>query len=209
MKETQPILQSLAYFQSWGSQFALSVVFRPPVNTSAIENFREKSGLTLPDDLCQYLQITDGETRTSAGMIGNWRLMPIAEIQAAWGLLDKLAEKGAFIDQKPESSPYLREGWWHPKWVPVVTNDDGDYFCLDTDPPAPSRFGQVILYLQNQRQRPLIAGSLSAWFERIARDLAAGLYSFDPGEGFNCEAFMRSALEGKHVFDGFPGKPIA
>ena len=209
MKETQPIQQSLAYFQSWVSQFAPSVVFRPPAKPGAIDSFREISDLSLPEDLCQFLQVTDGETRTSAGMIGNWRLMPIAEIQAAWGLLDKLTEKGAFIDQKPESSPYLHKGWWHPKWVPVVTNDDGDYFCLDTDPPAPSRFGQVILYLQNQPQRPLIAGSLSAWFERIARDLAAGLYSFDPGEGFNCEAFMRSALEGKHVFDGFPGKPIA
>ena len=107
MKETQPIQQSLAYFQSWVSQFAPSVVFRPPANPAAIDNFREKSGLTLPEGLCQYLQVTDGETRTSAGMIGNWRLMPIAEIQAAWGLLDKLTVKGAFSDQKTENSPYI------------------------------------------------------------------------------------------------------
>jgi len=209
MNETQSIKESLVYLQSWASQFAPSVVFRPPANTSAIENFLEKSGLTLPEDLCQYLQVTDGETRASAGMIGNWRLMPMAEIQAAWGLLDKLTEKGAFSEKKPENSPYLREGWWHPKWVPVVTNDEGDYFCLDTDPPDPNRFGQVILYLQNQPQRPLIASSMRAWFERIARDLAASLYSFDPMEGFNCEGFMWSALEGKHLFDGLAGKRIA
>jgi cell wall assembly regulator SMI1 len=142
-------------------------------------------------------------------MIGNWRLMPLLEIQAAWGLLTKLAEKGAFSDRIPENSPYIHQAWWHPKWIPVVTNDEGDYFCLDTDPPDPNRLGQVLLYLQNQPQRPLIAGSLRAWFNRIAQDLAAGLYTFDPYEGFNNEGFMRSALEGKHLLDGLEGKLIA
>jgi cell wall assembly regulator SMI1 len=163
----------------------------------------------LPDDLIQYIQFTDGETPTSAGMIGNWRLMPLLEIQAAWGLLTKLAEKGAFSEQTPEKSPYIQQAWWHPSWIPVVTNDTGDYFCLDTDPPDHNRLGQVFLYLQNQPQRPLIAGSLAAWFDRIARDLADGLYSFDPLEGFNDEGFIKSALEGKHLFDGMEGKLIA
>lgn len=209
MTVTQPIERSLAYFQNWAAQFAPSIVFRPPVKPAALENFREKSGLPLPDDLIQYLQITDGEPRTSAGMIGNWRLMPLLEIQAAWGLLAKLAEKGAFSDRTPEKSPYIRGAWWHPSWLPVVTNDTGDYFCLDTNPPDPNRFGQVLLYLQNQPQRPLIAGSLTAWFDRIARDLADGLYSFDPWEGFSDEGFMKSALEGKHLLDGLEGKLIA
>ena len=209
MKAIQPIQQSLAYFQNWVAQFAPSIVFRPPVNPAALENFHEKSGLSLPDDLIQYLQITDGETRTSAGMIGNWCLMPLLEIQAAWGLLEKLGEKGAFLHKEPEKSPYLRDAWWHPTWVPIVSNDEGDYFCLDTDPPDPNRGGQVLLYLQNQPRRPLVASNLRTWFDRIARDLAAGLYIFDPYQGFNDEAFMKSALEGKHLFDGLEGKLIA
>jgi cell wall assembly regulator SMI1 len=209
MTVTQPIEQSLAYFQNWAAQFAPSIVFRPPGKPAVLENFQEKSDLTLPDDLIQYIQFTDGETPTSAGMIGNWRLMPLLEIQAAWGLLTKLAEKGAFSEQTPEKSPYIQQAWWHPKWIPVVTNDEGDYFCLDTDPPDPNRLWQVLLYLQNKSQRPLIAGSLEAWFDRIARDLADGLYSFDPLEGFSDEGFMKSALEGKHLFDGMEGKLIA
>ena len=209
MKAIQPIQQSLAYFQEWTSQYAPSVVFRPPAKPAAIENFREICGLRLSEELSQTLLITDGETRTSAGMIGNWRLMPIIEIQAAWGLLEKLGEKGAFLHKEPEKSPYLRDAWWHPTWVPIVSNGEGDYFCLDTDPPDPNRGGQVLLYLQNQPQRPLIASSLHIWFDRIARDLAADLYAFDPYQGFNDEGFMKSALEGKHLLDGLEGKLIA
>ena len=209
MNASQPIEQSLAYFQNWAAQFASNIVFRPPVNPTALENFREKSGLILPSDLIQYLQITDGETSTSAGMIGNWRLMPLLEIQAAWGLLGKLAEKGAFSELTPEKSPYIRQAWWSPSWIPIGTNDTGDYFCLDTDPPDPTRFGQVLLYLRNRPQRPLIAGSVRTWFDRIISDLKAGFYTFDTYEGFNNEGFMKSSLEGKHLLDGLEGKLIA
>lgn len=208
MRETQSIQNSLAFFQKWTSQHAPSVVFRPPAKPAAIENFRKKTGLNLPEELNQTLLIADGETRSSAGMIGNWRLMSINEIQAAWGLLGQLVEKGAFSDQIPEKSPYIRQTWWHSSWIPVSTNDTGDCFCIDTDPPDLQRAGQVLLYLHHQPQRALIASSLSAWFDRIARDLADGLYTFDPYEGFNYEGFMKSALEGKHLLDGLEGKLV-
>lgn len=162
----------------------------------------------MPDDLRQTLQIADGETRKSAGIMGNWRLMPIAEIQAAWGLLSKLTEKGAFSGQKPAASPYIMDTWWDAGWIPIVTSDTGHYFCIDTRPPEPERTGQVLLFLQDQPERCLVAGSLSAWFFRIAEDLDAGLYSYDPVMGFDGEAFLWSSLEGKHLLDDVEGKLI-
>lgn len=208
MPENSPISESLAAIKNWALDNAPGVTFRPPAAPEAIENFAEKSGLTVPGDLRQVLLITDGETKKSAGMIGNWRLMPISEIQAAWGLLSKLAEKGAFSGQEPDASPYIRQAWWHPGWIPVASSDTGHYFCLDTDPPDIDRMGQVLLFLQDRPERPLVAGSLRAWLDRIARDLEAGVYSYDKIEGFDGEAFMWSALEGKHLFDDVEGKLI-
>jgi len=209
MPDASPISDSLAAIKSWALKNAPGVTFRPPAAPAAIENFANKSGLIVPAGLRQTLLIIDGETRKSAGMIGNWRLMPISEIQAAWGLLTKLAEKGAFIDQNPDATPYIRQAWWHPGWIPFVSSDTGHFFCLDTDPPEIERNGQILLFLQDQPERPLVAGSLQAWFDRIARDLAADVYSYDETDGFNGEAFMRSALEGKHLFDDIEGKLIA
>lgn len=201
MTDILPITESLAKLQSWAQENASGVTLNPPATPAALANFSEKSGLTMPEDLRKAWLVADGETRKSAGMIGNWRLMPIAEIQAAWGLLSKITEKGGFVDRKPEKSPYLRHAWWHSSWIPVVTSDTGHYFCIATNPPEIERAGQILLFLQDRPERPLIAGSLRAYFDRIQRDLEADVYTYDPEEGFNGEAFMWSALEGKHLLD--------
>jgi len=209
MTQIPPITTTLSRIQSWAQHHAPDVTFRPPAKPTAVDCFEYKSGLTVPESLRQTLLIMDGETHRSAGMIGNWRLMPITEIQAAWGLLNKLAEKGAFTDHAPKTSPYIQKVWWYSAWIPIVTSDMGDYFCLDTDPPEPERYSQVLLFLQNRPDRPLIAGSLEAWFDRILRDLESDLYQYDPEQGFDVEAFLWSALEGKHLLDDIQGTLIA
>ncbi len=209
MPEYSPLTESYAKIQNWARAHAPSITFRPPAKPADIDNFAAKSGLVIPEELRQALLVADGETPTSAGMIGNWRILPITEIQGTWGLLTKLAEKGAFTSLEPDAPTYIRYAWWHPGWIPIVENGVGDYFCLDTDPTDPDRAGQVLLFLQNRPDRPLVAGSLRAWFDRIAHDLAEGAYAYDEANGFNSEALMWSSLQKKHLFDDIEGKLIA
>jgi len=205
MADQTPITELFVKIQSWARDHAPEVAFRPPAAPATLDNFSKKSGLALPEDLRRAWLIADGENRKSAGMIGNWRLMPIAEIQAAWGLLTRIAEKGGFAGREPQASPYLQPAWWHASWIPVAASDTGSYFCIATEPPEKDRTGQILLFLQDRPERPLVAGSLCAWFNRIAADLAAGVYAYDPEDGFNGEGFMWSSLEGKHIFDDFGG----
>lgn len=208
MAEHKPITRLFADIQTWMRNHVPDVTFRPPASPAAIDHFKTVSGIEPPLFLRQLLLVADGETRASAGAIGNWRFLPITEIQAAWGLLTKLAEKSAFAELEPKSSPYIRSEWWHSGWIPFVSSDSGDYLCLDTDPIEPSRRGQVVIFLQNRPERVLVAGNLVTWFERILTDLEAGLYHYDPEVGFDGEAFMWSALEGKHLFENPGGKLI-
>ena len=208
MPDCPSVIASFAKLQAWMNKNALDISFRPPANPTAIGDFAAKSSLNLPEDLRQILFIADGETRKSAGGIGNWRLMPIAEIQAAWGWLTQVAAKGSFTERPPDPSPYLNNTWWHPGWVPFVSNDTGDYFCIDTQPPESSRFGQILLFFQDRPERPLIAANLEAWVDRITRDLSAGMYTYDEISGFDGEAFLWSALEGKHLLDDIEGKRV-
>ena len=209
MAEQSPAIQLFANFQNWMKDHVPDVKFRPPVEAAALDHFSEVSEIEIPQTLRQILSVSDGETRTSAGAIGNWRMLSVNEIQAAWGLLTKLADKGAFSDQKPEAPPYFRPVWWHPGWIPFVSSDQGHYFCIDTAPIEPIRKGQVILFQLNRPERLLIAGNLQAWFKRILLDLESGVYHYDPETGFDGEGFMWSALEGKHLFDIDRGKLIA
>ncbi len=209
MTDQPQLTTPLSQFISWMRIHVPEVKFRPPATEAAIANFINKSGLDMPDDLRQTLLMIDGEGHSSVGAIGNWRIMSISEIQAAWGWLTQLAEKGAFEGRTPKPSPYIQNVWWHAGWIPIVSSDTGDYFCIDTDPSEPSRQGQVLLFLQNQPVRYLIGGSITTWFERIVQDLEAGIYDYDPEMGFSNEAFMWSALEGKHHFDNIEGTLVA
>ena len=209
MADKAQIAVPLERIKTWAKINAPGVSFNPPADPALIENFAQKCGLSLPEEFSQYLRIINGETRKSAGMIGNWRLLPILEIQGAWGLLESLHARGAFADLEPQASPYLHSAWWHPGWIPIVSNDDENFICLDCSPPEPTRYGQVVLFMKNRPERPLIAAGLSAWFDRIARDLEAGVYSYDDEEGFNGEALMWSSLESKHLFDQADGQLIA
>lgn len=209
MPDYPPVTKSFAKFQVWMIENAPDVSFRPPVNPAGIENFGAKSSLNLPEDLRLILLMSDGETRKSAGAIGNWRLMPIAEIQAAWGWLTQMSAKGAFTELTPQPSPSLQVTWWHPGWVPFVTSDAGGYYCIDTQPTETSRYGQILLFFQDRPERPLVAASLATWLDRVTRDLSGGVYSYDKVTGFNGEAFLWSALEGKHLLDNHEGRLIA
>ena len=209
MPDLPTLMESFDRIRAWMATHAPGVTLRPPADPAAFANFAARSGLALPDELQQVLLTADGETRKSAGLIGNWRLLPVSEIQAAWGLLTRLAEKGAYAGLEPETPPYLREAWWHPAWIPVAGSDTGGFFCLDCDPPEPERTGQVLLFLADRPARPLIAAGLRLWFDRIARDLEAGVYVYDEVAGFDGEAFLWSALQGKHLLDGREGKLIA
>jgi len=208
MPNHPPVTESFEKLMKWMLTTAPGVNFRPPANPDAIINFKEKSGVNFPEELEQLLMIADGEMRISAGAIGNWRLMSINEIQAAWGWLRQISIKGAFEGLLPEQSPYLQNTWWHPGWIPLVSSDTGNFYCIDTEPPESKRKGQVLLFMQDQPDRPLVAANLAAWLDRITRDLYDGLYTFDEVEGFNGEAFLWSSLEGKHLLDNIPGSII-
>ena len=206
MPDLPALTLTFSHIRDWMRAHAPGVNLCPQADPAALDNFAAKSGLSLPDDLRELLLIADGELRGSAGLIGNWRLLPITEIQASWGLMTQLSRKGAFTDLEPETPPYIRKAWWDSGWIPVVGSGDGGFFCLDTNPPEPERTGQVLLFQQERPERPLVAGSLHAWLDRIARDLDADIYTYDNEAGFNGEAFMWSALEGKHLFDDIEGK---
>ncbi len=208
MPQTTALHKAFTQFQDWINTNAPAASYRPPANVAAISNFEDKSNLQIPEELRQLLLIADGEARLSAGSIGNWRLMSIGEIQAAWGLLTQLDLKGAFANLDPQASPYLAPLWWSPAWIPFATNDSGGFFCIDNNPPEPIRTGQVLIFFQDWSPRFLVAGNLSAWFERINDDLRSGVYTYDEVEGFTGEAFLWSSLEGKHLLDAHSGKLI-
>jgi len=91
MPEYSPLTESYAKIQNWARAHAPSITFRPPAKPADIDNFAAKSGLVIPEDLRQALLVADGETPTSAGMIGNWRILPRRKaLSPVWNRMHQL-----------------------------------------------------------------------------------------------------------------------
>ncbi len=202
------IKESLTFIKAWASEHAPEVAFNPPAAPDEMAALKTQTRLEPPEDLWDYLQEANGERWNSSGVIGNWRLLEIKFILDKWSKMAKLARDGIFGANEGEAEvlPAIKNYWWNPNWLPIVTSGSGHFFCLDTDPGEEGQPGQVILFLHDDPERFLVAESLSDWFARIAIDLQRGLYTFDTKEGFNSEALLWSALEGRSYYRK-PPKP--
>ena len=72
---------------------------------------------------------------------------------------------------------------WHPRWVPVASNGEGDYYCIDLAPAKGGTVGQVIAVLQENYERYVISTSISTLIADLAEGLESGKYDYDEDLG--------------------------
>ena len=108
---------------------------------------------------------------------------------------------GVFDANVKATNQRVRPVWWSDKWIPFVSSGSGHLIVCDLDPVDARRSGQVVLFLHDDEKRFVLADSIEAWLDAVARDLAAGVYGV-ANDAFvkNGEAFMPSALEGRDLF---------
>ena len=75
----------------------------------------------------------------------------------------RLLEQGEFEDRDSDPECGIKTGWWRLGWVPFVSNGRGDHLCLDLDPDADGKVGQVIEVSHDVQERCLVSSTFSEW----------------------------------------------
>jgi cell wall assembly regulator SMI1 len=197
MKELRmDVRESWARIEAWAGENAptLHKSWRPPAKDGAIEKLQGKLGKSLPADFAESLRVHDGQKADAEdglfpfadevlGAMPAFRLLPLAEISREWTMMKKLHDRGEFDGRQTKPGRGVRRDWWATGWIPIADDGGGDYFCVDLAPGKGRTAGQVIVFLHDMDERPLVAKSYAAWLERLAKGLAAGKYILDEGEG--------------------------
>jgi cell wall assembly regulator SMI1 len=97
--------------------------------------------------------------------------------------INKLDDEGNFKDLFSQPDPGVTSKWWNRDWLPIATNDGGDFVCVDMSPTKNGVIGQVIIFYHDMNDRPVIATSLGELFELIADGLESGEYIVDEENG--------------------------
>jgi len=136
---------------------------RPGATTAECDALTSALGRPLPEELRALLMWHNGQNPDVPGAFEqNWMLMST----------DEIAEAKKELDEHPH------EGW-HSHFLPFLSDDNGDYLCLDaSSPDCP-----VLECWRGRADHPVVAPSLSAWLEAFVTALERGAYAEDPERG--------------------------
>ena len=143
----------------------------PGASPADLEALQKAIGLPLPEELKTLLQWHNGQSKDLA--VGrfeqDWSLMSTADIAAT--------------KQELDGGDAAQSGWQR-AWIPWLDDDNDDYMCLDTS----QHHNPVRAFWQGQHEHPIVASSLTAWFQGFISALERGEYHEDPERG----TFLRS-----------------
>lgn len=155
---------------------------RPGVSAVGLKKAESALSRKLPADAAESYRIHDGKRGSVGPLFGEWELLQLADVVKSWKVLKKLADKGTFDDSLAIGSdvaPQIKRVWWSPLWIPVASNNSGDYYCIDLDPTRGGKSGQIISYYHTGPERELVARDFKSWLTAFAKDLEAGKYKVE------------------------------
>jgi cell wall assembly regulator SMI1 len=160
------------------------VILMNPSSTEAeIQQAETTLEIRFPQDFRTFLKIHNGEQWESRGLMEGWRFHSLDDIVEDWSVWKEIFGSGPFDAGKTRPDPGVRDDWWNPGWIPIVTNDGGDSYCLDMAPDPGGREGQIIWMWHDMSDRSVEASSFRKWMENLAQGMESGKYFFHEEEG--------------------------
>jgi cell wall assembly regulator SMI1 len=154
---------------------------RPGASEKVLEAAAATFGSALPSEMEASYRVHDGTRGSAPPLFGDWRLLSLEAGVREWSTIKGVAEAATFDGMESDSDPQINDGWWRPGWVPVGSNDSGDFLCVDLDPAPGGTLGQIISYLHAEPRRALVAPSFEAWLHQFISDLQTGRITVKDG----------------------------
>lgn len=139
--------------------------WNPPATEDEIASVETQLGVVFPADYRAFLKLHNGQS-DYAPMVGLGPLSKVQDIAANRGNMfgEEMEIDAHFVGEGVRAVDYSR------KWIPISVSARGrDKLCLDLDPAPGGHVGQIIEYIADAAERPLIAKSfadlLSKYFE--------------------------------------------
>jgi cell wall assembly regulator SMI1 len=104
-------------------------------------------------------------------------LLPLSEILKTYNTL-RLAHADAAL--VPEALGPVRTQWFNTLWIPIASDRDERYYCLDLDPDAGGKARQVIRIQYSIGLVEVLDFSLADWLGEFANQLEGDVYRYSP-----------------------------
>ena len=151
----------------------LAETLREGVSESDISSAEAETGITFPQQLKELYLANDGDTHKAlCGMILGFHFLSLESLLYEWRSMKKLAEDADLNDSSRFSSTpegCIKRRYADMKWLPVCSDDGGNFIGIDLDPDINSTVGQVINFGRDEHNKTVLAKDLNAFFDRLTR----------------------------------------
>ncbi len=154
---------SLRAIKGWLQEHApaLERQLNPPASSKDIQRFENETGIALPASVRAAYEIHNGESRSSDGLFGTWRWLPLDEVAA---YRQELLGTGESLANDA---------------VPVLLSGGGDFYFVESVD-APGGESPVFEWWHEQPARDLVHDTFAAMLQDFAGALERGQYVFLP-----------------------------
>jgi cell wall assembly regulator SMI1 len=162
---------------------------RPPSKKRAITELEKTIKRSLPEEVKASLACHDGQTEVSGGCVFGYRLLPVESIVAYWELSrghDGDAVPIKRIRSIPNGAVQHCES--HPGWIPLVSDWNANYICVDLAPNLDGQRGQVIVFGRDSYHY-VLAATWGEFLANYADDLRDGYFEVTLEDGSDVPEF--------------------
>ena len=148
-----------------------------PTPPATIGFLAETLGRQLPVMVEDFFEAHDGQAEVEDGSFitavdryssSVFRLLSVAEVIQQWQTWSDQLAAGDFRKKLTLPDPGIREDWFHPGGIPLTTDHEGNFHCLDLAPDDGGNEGQVILLHHDREARTIVADSIIDWLDELA-----------------------------------------
>jgi cell wall assembly regulator SMI1 len=149
----------------------------PPATLDTLADTEDLIERKLPADLREFYRVHNGQRGQATGIVGNWRLMPLAEVVREWQLWNEMMRMQAFAQWTPRPDMGIKNVWWSAGWLPLTSDGQGNHHCLDLDPDSSGQRGQMIVVYSDNEVREVLATSFTEWLSGLMEGLEQGRFA--------------------------------
>lgn len=153
-------------------------------------------GKALPSSYKEFIREKNGE-KEGFGLFLGFRVLDTEEITSEL-LLSKSVYKESDTTKSSYISDQIKEDYFNPLWVPIATDDGGNYIAIDFDPGSAGTVGQIISHGRDESILYVLADSFTNWLSFVVNEIN------------NCQiidnngSIHLSWKDGRHLFDCLP-----
>jgi len=180
--ESRPIDRTfLSLVKTIKEKSGKSVCLNPPATSQEISKAEDAVGQTFPEEIKIIYKLANGQKdgpNCAPIFLEGYSFLPLKHVIEQWSIMQQLSNGDPDFSTLYDIHGAVHGYGWMPKWIPIGYHISGDLVCLDYDPTALGRKGQIIEFIHDDTNRNHLAIDFNAYLGYIEKNLVAGKFIY-------------------------------